>query len=328
MTSGPFHTPEKQPEQKETLKQRLGIYARGLAMGAADVVPGVSGGTIALITGIYDRFIDSLKNIGSIQTFHELRRGQLRKFFIRSDFIFLITLFAGILTSIIGLSKIITELMVSHPQPLWSFFMGLVLASAVIMLRDMFQAHGLTWRAMIALAIGGIIAIAIGRMAPQDFDVQHWHLFAGGAIAICAMILPGISGSFLLLMMGLYGVVLNAVQEFNVPYLFLFVSGCAVGILSFSHLLSWCLHRFPTASFGFLIGLMIGSVEKIWPWKEAITTRVKSSGEVVPLLERAVSPLQFEQITGVDAHLGLSIAAFSIGFLCILVVGWRNTQEK
>lgn len=308
-------------------QQFYSIYWRGLAMGAADIVPGVSGGTIALITGIYDRFIDSLKAVGSWASVQQLMKGQFKAFFERTDFIFLLTLFAGIFTSIVGLSKIITSLMTNYPHPVWASFLGLVLASAVVMFRDLWRAHRLQLFSALMLVIGFFLALWLGRMTPQDFQVQSWHFFAGGAIAICAMILPGVSGSFLLLMMGLYGAVLTAIHELEFFRLGLFAAGCGVGLLSFSHLLSWCLHRFPAASHAFLIGLMLGAVEKLWPWKQTLETRIKSNGDVVPLLEKAISPFKYEEVVGASASFELAAFTFTLAFLCILVLGCRDSNN-
>lgn len=296
-------------------------------MGAADVVPGVSGGTIALITGIYDRFIDSLRSIGTVDTLKELSSLRLKALIERIDGMFLLSLFAGIFTSFLGLASLINTLMELYPHPVWASFLGLVLACAVVMFHRLRAAHSLAILHYGVLLIGLALALVLGRMTPQDLDVEYWHFFAGGAIAICAMILPGISGSFLLLMMGLYSAVLTAITSFDVVSLMVFASGCGLGLLSFSHLLSWCLRRFPVGSHMLLIGLMLGSVEKLWPWKETLLTRVKSSGEVVPLLEQAISPFRYEQVTGNAPVVGLCALAFCSAFLCILVFGSRDRNR-
>lgn len=311
-------------QTKTAGREFFSVYWRGLAMGAADVVPGVSGGTIALITGIYDRFIDSLKAIGSLASLQELKKRDFQSFIQRTDFVFLISLFVGIFTSILGLSKIITTLMMTHPHPVWAFFLGLVLASAFVMFRQLWRDYRLQLSSSALLIVGFVLAFWMGRMAPQDFEVQNWHFFAGGAIAICAMILPGVSGSFLLLMMGLYAPVLSAIHELEFLRLGLFAAGCGLGLLSFSHVLSWCLHQFPAASHAFLIGLMLGAVEKLWPWKQTLETRIKSNGEVVPLLQKMINPFQYEEIVGVSSSLGLAAFTFTVAFLCILVLGSRD----
>ena len=311
-------------DQKKDLKSYLGVYVRGIAMGAADVVPGVSGGTIALITGIYDRFINGLKAAGSAQTLIELKNMNFKGMFQRIDGLFLVSLFAGILTAIVGLAGLITYLMEYHPHPLWAFFMGLVLASSGVMWKDLKQQGSIGVTVVVMLIAGFALAFFAGRMTPQSLDVQNWHFFVGGAIAICAMMLPGVSGSFLLLMMGLYGAVLNAVHNAAILQLALFAGGCAVGLLSFSHLLSWCLTRFPKASYAFLIGLMLGALEKLWPWKEVLQTRIKSDGTEVPLLDRAVSPFEFELIYQVSANIEISIAAFAVAIIAIVLLGRKS----
>jgi len=178
------------------------------------------------------------------------------------------------------------------------------------------------------LIFGIALALILGRMTPQDFQVQHWHYFAGGAVAICAMILPGVSGSFLLLMLGLYGPVLAALKNFDVINLALFCGGCGIGLLSFSHLLSWCLRRYPQLSYGFLIGLMLGAIEKIWPWKIIISTRINSKGELVPFIQEAVMPWVFQQDTGTSANIAVSLFSFGLGLLCILFAGRLMKVDK
>ena len=215
--------------------------------------------------------------------------------------------------------------MAEYPHPLWSFFLGLILASAIVMFRDLRRKARLKATSYGMLIFGILVAILLSHLTPQDFDIQYWHYFIGGAIAICAMILPGISGSFLLLMMGLYGAVLNAVQTMAVLPLLLFAAGCGLGLLSFSHLLSWGLRQFPQGSYSFLIGLILGAVEKIWPWKEVIATRVRSSGEVVPLLDKAISPFYYESLYQESASMGVSVLTFGISFLCILVMERKDS---
>src|SRR5690606_6463198 len=191
------------------LKDNLLTYLKGMAMGAADVVPGVSGGSIALIAGIYGKLLDSINAI-DVEAFHLLRRGQFRALWSKVNGSFLLALLLGIFTSILTLANLITYLIKNHPIPVWSFFCGLIIISALMILRDVKRWNIL---AMVALPIGVAIAYWITGMAPGSSDNNLFFIFGAGMIAICAMILPGISGSFLLLVMGKYEYILNALVE-------------------------------------------------------------------------------------------------------------------
>jgi len=303
------------------MKNNLGLFLRGLAMGAADIVPGVSGGTIALITGIYERLIDSLRNLGSIATLHELRTGAFKTTFKRADCMFLLCVFAGIGSSIVLLSQLIVWAIAAYPIPVWAFFSGLVLASAWLLLYQMKNNYShIPWQTWLFLILGSICAFSLGRLTPAAYEPTIVHFFLGGAIAICAMILPGISGSFILLIMGMYTPLLNALHTTQVLNIFVFLCGCGIGLLSFSHVLSWVLHRFPLATHSLLIGLMLGSLEKIWPWKAVISTRINSHGEVVPLLEKTISPSNYAQIMQQDSQLVIAVFSACFAFLCILAI--------
>ncbi|MGF1741803.1 DUF368 domain-containing protein [Vibrio profundum] len=300
----------------------LNTFFKGLAMGAADVVPGVSGGTIAFITGIYDLLLESIRRI-NFTLFKIIKQQGVKAAFDHINAKFLIALFSGILISIATLAKLISWLLVTHPIPLWSFFFGLILVSVYHMFR---QIERKSLSRFIALILGIGIAYAITVVSPSHIEPSPINIVLSGAIAICAMILPGISGSFILLLLGMYTPVLEAVKGFNLEILVLFASGCVLGLLSFSHLLSWLLKRFRDLTMTFLIGLMMGTLPKIWPWKETISWRINSHGEQVPLVQHNLSPFNFEAVVHQPALLGFAITMMLCAIL--LVLGLEKWAEK
>lgn len=272
-------------------------------MGAADVVPGVSGGTIAFITGIYDTLLESIRRINP-SLFSIWKKDGFKAAFNHINGFFLISLFAGIFTSIATLAKLISWLLETHPIPIWSFFFGLILVSVYHIIRQVEKRDAIRF---VALLIGIGFAYSITVLKPLHMEPTAINTILAGAIAICAMILPGISGSFILLLIGMYAPVLGAVKGFQIDILALFLVGCVAGLLSFSHLLSWLLRKFRDLTLMFLTGLMIGTLPKILLLKETLTWRTNSKGEQVPLLEQNLSPFEFEHITSQPSQLVLAV---------------------
>ena len=289
------------------------IYLKGMAMGAADVVPGVSGGTIAFITGILDTLLESIRRINPT-LIKVIKKQGIKGAFMHINGPFLVCVFGGILTSILTLAKLITYLLATYPIPVWSFFFGLIVISVVHMLKQV--KHFSALRALI-FAAGVFFAWGITMLNPISMEMTYLNVFIGGSIAICAMLLPGISGSFILLLLGLYTSVLGAVKSLDLVIMAIFASGCVAGLLTFSHLLSALLRKYHDATLIFLTGLMLGTLGKIWPWKEVLTWRSNSKGEQVPLLEQNLSPMQFEQLTGQPAHIAWAIGALLCGILLV-----------
>ncbi|CAM3069545.1 DUF368 domain-containing protein [Vibrio rarus] len=287
-------------------------------MGAADVVPGVSGGTIAFITGIYDTLLESIRRVNP-SLIQVIRERGLKGAFEHINGLFLLSLFAGIFTSLLTLAKLLSWLLVTHPVPLWSFFFGLILVSVWHIMR---QVHSFSLSRWLSLALGVALAYAITVLNPLHLEPTAINIMLSGAIAICAMILPGISGSFILLLIGMYSPVLGALKGLDIGFLILFMGGCLCGLLSFSHLLSWLLKRFRDVTFMFLVGLMVGTLPKIWPWKQTLTWRVNSSGEQVPLLQHNLLPHNFELITGASSQLVVAIV------MMLLAIGLVLALEK
>lgn len=293
-------------------------------MGAADVVPGVSGGTIAFISGIYEELIGSIKSV-DIDAIKLLLSLRIREFWQKINGNFLLALFCGIALSILSLAKVMTYLLENHPILIWSFFFGLIVASSALIFKEIRKFNLLSAAAII---IGAIAAYFITVMSPAQTPNNWWFIVLCGAIAICAMILPGISGSFLLLLMGKYLYILTALSSFDVVVITLFAAGAVIGIISFSHALSWLLKNFHTATVSLLTGFMIGSLNKVWPWKEVIQTTVNSHGKLVPLVERNISPLQYEAINGETSQLLFAVVMAVVGFTTIYIVERVGRKAK
>ncbi|MBP8202729.1 MAG: DUF368 domain-containing protein [Pseudomonas sp.] len=307
------------------MKKYFLLYAKGIAMGAADVVPGVSGGTVAFITGIYDELLRSIASVPLALGL--LLRGRVVEAWKTANATFLLVLLLGILTSVLSLARVITYLLVEQPIPVWSFFFGLILVSTHLVVREIGQWN---WTRFFSLGLGAVFAYWITVASPLQLGQDPLSLFFAGAIAICAMILPGISGSFILVLLGLYSVVLTAVKNLDLAVLLIFASGCLVGIVSFAGILRWLLARWRDLTLAFLTGLMIGSLNKIWPWKETLTWRTDSHGEPVPLLQANLWPSQFAAINGQDPQLLLAVTLAIAGVMLVLGLEWlagRNPQS-
>ena len=248
------------------LKDYLMLSVKGMCMGAADVVPGVSGGTIAFITGIYDELVNSIKSINaaSLKMFFTGKWGEFWKMINGK---FLLFLLAGIGISVFSLAKIITWLLVAYPVLVWSFFFGLVLASTWFVGKDVKERN---WKTALGFLLGAALAFYITVATPAETPSHFLFIFLCGAIAICAMILPGISGSFILVLLGKYFFIMEAVKTLDLKVIAIFGIGACVGITSFSRLLSYALSHMRNITLAVLSGFMLGSLNKVWPWKETI----------------------------------------------------------
>ena len=295
-----------------------GVFARGLAMGAADIVPGVSGGTIAFITGIYFRLLDAINSVPGA-FWQKLCQGQLRSFWDAIDGTFLVTLLSGILFSVITFASAISYALEEYPIPLWSFFFGLITASVWHVAREIRERRSVL---LVAVLIGAVTAWWVTSLSPVETSPTTLILFGAGAIAICAMILPGISGSFILVIMGLYAPILDAVKELEVVKLMVFGAGCLVGLLSIARLLTWAVSRFHDWVLALLTGVMIGALNKVWPWKDAVSWRINSASQQVPVQEINVSPWHYADLTGGSAELTSAVLAGMVGLLLVVSVEW------
>ena len=284
-----------------SLKDYAILALKGIGMGAADVVPGVSGGTIAFIVGIYEELVDSIKSINGA-SLKLLFTGKIAAFWKAINANFLLVLVSGIAISIFSLAKVITYMLETHPIMVWSFFFGLVLASTWFVSKDINKWN---WKTVLCFIAGAIIAYYVTVATPAETPSGLWFIFLCGAIAICAMILPGISGSFILVLLGKYYYVMDAVKSFNIPVILVFMCGAIVGITSFSRVLSYMLHKLHDITIAILAGFMLGSLNKVWPWKETVETFVDSHGVTKPLLESNILP---------NEHIWEGILLMIVGF--------------
>ena len=289
------------------------LALKGCAMGMADVVPGVSGGTIAFISGIYEELLDSIRSVDA-SALRLLLRFRLAEFWRHINGRFLLPVLLGIAVAIFSLARLMTYLLTNHPIAIWSFFFGLIVASALLVAR---QIGRWDWRTVLAFAVGAAAAWWITVATPAETPDDWWFVMLSGAIAICAMILPGISGAFILLLLGKYQYIMHAVGEFDIPVIAVFVIGAAAGIISFSHLLSWLLKHWHDVTVAVLMGFMVGSLNKVWPWKETVETYLDSHGVAQPLVQNNIAPGTFEQLTGQPSLLVQAILLGIVGFLVI-----------
>lgn len=289
------------------LRTRIKLYLKGMAMGAADVVPGVSGGTIAFISGIYEELLSTIKGIGP-ETLKALRQQGLKGAWRQSNGDFLATLLAGIATSILLLVRPITWALQHHPVLIWSFFFGLI-AVSVWLCAKLVKRWGAA--PVTGMAVGTGIAVWIGMLEPGNASTSLAFYFGAGAVAICAMILPGISGSFILLLLGAYLPVMTAIKTFDVPVVAVFAAGCLFGLMAFSRLLNWMFRRHHDLTVATLSGFLLGSLTIIWPWKEVVSTRIVHAGKadehLEPFITRNIWPGDYSTITTIDSALGIAV---------------------
>lgn len=324
----------------------FGIYFRGMAMGAADVVPGVSGGTIAFISGIYEELLETIKAF-NIENLKAIKSEGLVAVWKRINGQFLLALFAGIFTSIISLASLISGILEQEGQTgekigLWSFFFGLIIASIIYIAK---QVKGWKLKDMLGLLLGGALAYYITIASVSEDSDSVLFLFFAGAIAISAMILPGISGSFILVLLGAYKPVIGGIKNLievmksgeyselvtvGLP-IGIFAIGCLVGLLTFSRVLSWLFKNHEKLTLATLTGFMIGSLNKIWPWKEVLDTRINSEGEIIPTVTGNLSPNSFELMYKMESFLPYAIGFAVLGFAIVYgleIIGNKFKNEQ
>lgn len=296
------------------------IALKGVAMGAADVVPGVSGGTIAFISGIYEEIITSLNNI-NFSLLKTLKTKGYKTTWTQLNGNFLLALFTGIGISVLSLAKILKWILEHYPIFIWSFFFGLVLASILFVGKQIKK-----WSApiVIGLITGAIVAYYITTIPSISSPNSSWFLFLAGASAVCAMILPGISGAFILVLLGAYKPILEAVDSFNIKTIFIVGCGAIVGLLSFSKLLKWLFNSYQNITLAVLTGFIIGSLNKIWPWKNVLTYRTDSHGVKVPFLEESISPFSYQG----ENFLSYAIILMILGFLTIFILEKVGSKKQ
>lgn len=304
----------------DKLQTNLGLVLRGMAMGIAEVIPGVSGGTIAFITGIYERLINAIKAVLGPELIRSWRSGGFRQTWRTIQGSFLLFLLMGMALGVVVGVLVVTHLLETYPVLLWAFFFGLIVASAIYIGRQVG-----TWGMVqiFGCLLAAVAAYWITVATPSQGTGALWFVFVSGMIAISALILPGISGSFILLLLGMYTLIIPAIKDFletqrtdSLITLGVFGLGCLLGLATFSRLLSWTFKRYHDTTMAVLTGFMIGSLNKIWPWRNVLVYRTDSSGEEVPFLERSVWPGAFEG----DPMLGGAVVLMGVGFLLVFAL--------
>ena len=241
------------------------VALKGFAMGAANVIPGVSGGTIALLTGIFNELIESLNALMSVSSWKMLLQGRFAEFWKTIHGTFLLWLAIGVVLSVFSLAKLMEYVLTHFPVQTWAFFFGLIIVSAIFMLSDIkdWKGSDILWL-VAGIALGAFICL----MSPTETTSDMWFIALCGAIAVCTMILPGISGSFILVLFGKYEYIMKAVSELNIPVLLVFALGCVIGIIAFSKFLHWLIGKYEKQTLLVLIGFTIGALVKVWPWAD------------------------------------------------------------
>lgn len=297
------------------------LFLKGVAMGASDVVPGVSGGTIAFITGIYERLLCAIKSV-NLTNLKLLFTGHFKQFWKNLDGNFLVCLFAGIATSFLSLAKVITYLIEHQPVLIWSFFFGLIIASTIFVARDVKW----NWKTILFFLLFTVLSFYI--TSPENVPIKthegvaYWYIFLCGVIAICAMILPGISGSFILVLLGEYTYILQALLDVNIPVILTFILGAVIGIVSFSNLLTWLFKHYEMLTLAALTGFMFGSLNKIWPWKRTLETYIDRHGVAQPLAQENILP------ANIDGEFFYAIGLIVLGVVLMFAIELLSKRFK
>jgi len=290
-----------------SLSQYLILAIKGFCMGAANVVPGVSGGTMALILGIYEELINAIRSL-NFKFLRLITFLKIREALSTISWPFLLPIGIGILSATFSLAKPLSWLLDNYPVIVWSFFFGLILSSVYTVSRVLKE-----WRmpTFAAIGVGGLAAYFLFGLVPAATPDALWFLFLGGFLAICAMILPGISGAYILVLLGKYHYILEAINNKDFGTLLILTAGALVGLLSFVRVIGWLLKRYHDLTMAILIGLMLGSLRRIWPWKETLTTFLDSHGKEMPALQTNILP------PSLNSEVGLALLFMFFGFLVV-----------
>lgn len=294
-------------------REALLVLMKGMAMGIAEVVPGVSGGTVAYITGIYERLLRAI-NACSFETLRILRIDGLTASWNHLDGSFLVFLFGGMAISVITLAHGMSFLLHNHPIAVWAFFFGIIIASSCFMVVEINDWAPLS---LIALLAGVCTGVVISSAIPVELEGTLPIIFVAGAFAVCAWILPGVSGSYILLILGLYATVMDAISNMDLLLLGVLAAGCVTGLLGFSRLLVRLLAQHRDATLALLTGFMLGSLVKVWPWKYTLSYQIGASGTRIPLQQEVVLPNAYQQLTGGDPQMGLALLLGASG-ICMV----------
>jgi len=318
MTMSPVCEKQDHNLASQSLSTYLVLAAKGFCMGAANVIPGVSGGTMALILGIYQELINAIRSFN----LHFLRLVgllKIREAISSVSWPFLFPIGMGVLLATVSLAKVLSLLLESYPVTVWSFFFGLVLSSVLTVSRVIKRWGMPTFG---AAALGAVGAYFLFGLMPGTTPDAPWFIFLSGFLAICAMILPGISGAYVLVLLGKYHYILEAINDKDLWTLLILVAGAVVGLLSFVRAIEWLLKRYHDLTMAILTGLMLGSLRKIWPWKETVSTFIDSHGEEVPTLQANTLPPSF------DSEVGAALLLMILGFLVVFGMNfWTRRRD-
>lgn len=308
------------------LLSHVRVVIVGMLMGAAEVVPGVSGGTIAFVSGYYEKLIDTIRQF-TPYLIVRLRHDGFVSLWRQLDVNFLLILFGGMFASILLFANGVSYLLENQPVMIWSLFFGLVLASVAVVWLDIGEYNA---GIGLALVVGIALGLLLTRVVPINLPPTPIALFFGGAVAVCAWILPGLSGSFILLVLGLYAVVIDAVKELEFVTLGVVAAGCAVGIVTFAQGLTWLFVRYRAVTLAVLTGFMVGSLTKIWPWKITTSYQIKADGTQIPLVQQPILPHEYLQLTGEEPQVLVALVSIVAGLLVVLGLKWlaRHHAEE
>jgi putative membrane protein len=295
----------------------------GLMMGAAEVVPGVSGGTIAFISGIYEKLVNSIRKFNPLMVL-QLRKVGVKAVWQDVDAGFLLVLFGGMGVSILLFASGISFMLHNEPVAIWSFFFGLVIASSMVVSREI-TAFGLDIGLAVGVGIG--FGVVITQLVPINLEPNPLMLFIGGSVAVCAWILPGLSGSFILLILGLYGFVIESIKTLDIVNLALVGAGCIVGLVSFSQVLARLFLHYKNETLAVLTGFMLGSLGKLWPWKNTTSYQIQPDGSQIALVQEPIMPGVYSNLTGEPADIGLAVACAIAGGVLVLLLDWVGRKS-
>jgi len=304
-------------------KKKFILFLKGMIMGIADIIPGISGGTIAFITNIYEDLINSI-NAFDLYSLKLLIKGKIKKFWIHINGSFLFLIFFGILTSLVTFSNITSYLITNHPIQLWSFFFGIIIISLFEIYKKIKNNNFIK---IFYIFMGFIIGYIVIEIIPSSTNNNFLFIFFSGSIAVSAMILPGISGSFILLILGKYEFMINALKNLNFFILFTFGLGCLFGLIIFSKIIKYLLTKKNNFIISILIGFMIGSLNKIWPWKITLIYKLNKKGIQTPILQKNTSPFIFKKIIKKNPLILESILYFILGFFLMIII-LRISKKK
>lgn len=307
------------------MREYLGYFLKGLGVGIANIIPGVSGGTIALITGIFVRLINAIKSF-DITAAKLLFSGKWQEFIKKTDFYFLVAVFSGVVVAIVLLAKVFGFLFDNYPVYIWAYFFGLVLASIYFVGK---QIDHWTVTVIVFLVIGTAIAVVLSLFNPATQNEGVFYLFLCGIVAVCSMILPGLSGSFVLILMGNYQLVaIDAINNRDLSILLHVMVGAVVGLVAFSHLLSWVFKHFKDQTIALLTGFILGSLTILWPWKETTYLTAENGDFILKGGERIVARYASVLPDSMNTEFWISILLVIIGIASITALELTALKEE